>query len=310
MLFEQAKASSNNKGISFSADKRAAHRTIFISDVHLGTKDCKARHLAEFLKFNKCDQLYLVGDIFDGWRMKSGVYWHKSFNRVIRLILKLSKTGTPVYYITGNHDEFLRKYANSDFDNIKLLNRATHVSAKGKKYLVIHGDQFESVTRCSVLLKYIGDIGYEFLMVINRGFNTVRSRWGYGYWSFAAFLKTHVKRAKEYIHDYEVAVAKGANKQGYDGVICGHIHQAQQREIEGVEYLNTGDWVESCTAVVEDFEGNFKLVHWLQSPKHIERTERKKLKKKKYLTDERTTRADVTQEIYEQETVEQETNDA
>ncbi len=176
-LYLQAKRLSEDGGASPpQPSKKNHHRSIFISDVHLGTKDSKARHLAEFLKFNRCETLYLVGDIFDGWRMKSGVYWHKSFNRVLRHILKLSKAGVTVVYITGNHDEFLRKYANSEFDNIRLVNRVTHVSATGERYLVIHGDQFEGVTRCTKLLKYIGDVGYELLMFLNRAFNKARAR--------------------------------------------------------------------------------------------------------------------------------------
>ncbi|MFL0810755.1 MAG: UDP-2,3-diacylglucosamine diphosphatase [Agarilytica sp.] len=284
----QVKAPSFGAGFRYPGETHNTYRSIFISDVHLGTKDCKAHHLSEFLKFNACEQLYLVGDIFDGWRMKSGVYWHKSFNRVIRHLLKLSKTGTPVYYVTGNHDEFLRKYANNAFDNIHIVNRITHTCAKNKRYLVIHGDQFEGVTRCSIVLKYIGDVGYEFLMLLNRAFNILRARWGYGYWSFAAFLKTHIKRAKEYIHDYEAAVSLGAKKQGFDGVICGHIHQAAQKDINGIAYLNTGDWVESCTAVVEDFEGNFKLVYWLKSSTHIQRSKRKQFKNNPHTCDEGT----------------------
>ncbi len=275
------KASSHKKAIG-------NYRSLFISDVHLGTKDCKAKQLSEFLKATQCEQLYLVGDIFDGWRMKSGVYWHKSFNRVIRQILKCSKSGTPVFYITGNHDEFLRKYANMQFDNIHVLNRATHVSANKKRYLVIHGDQFEGVTRCSKLLKYIGDIGYEFLMMLNRLFNKARARWGLGYWSFAAFLKTHINRAKTYIHDYEIAVSTGAKKQGFDGVICGHIHHATKKMIHDIEYLNTGDWVESCTAVAEDFEGRFHLIHWLNSDIHHAREQRSQLKQKALFKDKTT----------------------
>ena len=241
----------------------AKYRSIFISDVHLGTKDCKAAQLNDFLKHHSCEQLYLVGDIFDGWRMQSGVYWHKSFNRIIRRILKLAKKGIPIYYITGNHDEFLRRYANTQLDNIYLINRKIHITANKLRFLIIHGDQFEQVTRCTKLLKYIGDRGYDWLMLINRICNRLRAKYGYGYWSFAAFLKEHIKRAKQYIDDYECAVAHGAKKQGFDGVICGHIHQAADKNIEGVRYLNTGDWVESCTAIVEDFEGELKLVHWL-----------------------------------------------
>lgn len=254
------------------------YRTLFISDVHLGTKDCKADALNDFLKHYSCDQLYLVGDIFDDWKMRSGVFWHKHFNKVIRRILKLAKNGTPIYYITGNHDEFLRKYANMQFDNIQLHNRFTHVTAQNKRFLIIHGDQFESVTRCSKALKYIGDKGYDILMQINRLSNRIRARYGYGYWSFAAFLKTHIKRAKEYIHDYEVAVAHGAKRQGFDGVVCGHIHQAANKTIEGISYLNTGDWVESCTAIAEDYDGNFHLIDWLNHPKNIEKQARRQSK--------------------------------
>lgn len=264
--------------IPSSFAKKNHHRSIFISDVHLGTKDCKADYLADFLKFNSCDQLYLVGDILDGWRMRSGFYWHKSFNRVIRQILKLSKTGTPVYYITGNHDEFLRRWANNRFDNIHIVNRCTHISASNKHYLVIHGDQFEAVTRCSALLKYIGDVGYELIMRINRLSNKIRARSGRGHWSFAAFLKQHLKRAKEYIHDFEEAVAHGAMKQGFEGVICGHIHHAAIKSINNIDYLNTGDWVESCTAIVEDTEGCFSLVHWMQTEQHLARIKRKQIR--------------------------------
>lgn len=242
-------------------------RAIFISDIHLGTKDCKAAQLNSFLKHYSCEQLYLVGDIFDGWRMKSGIYWHKSFNRVIHRVLKLAKKGIPIYYITGNHDEFLRKYANSRFDNIYLCNRKIHVTRTGKRILVIHGDQYESVTRCTKLLKYIGDRGYDWLMSINRGCNYMRARYGYGYWSFAAFLRQHLKRARQYIEDYERAVAHGAKRSGFDGVICGHIHEAADKQIEDIRYLNTGDWVESCTAVVEDFNGEFHLIRWFDDPK-------------------------------------------
>lgn len=246
--------------------KTSDFRAIFISDIHLGTKDCKAAQLNSFLKHHSCEQLYLVGDIFDGWRMKSGIYWHKSFNRVIHRVLKLAKKGIPVFYITGNHDEFLRKYANSRFDNIYLCNRKTHVTRTGKKILVIHGDQYESVTHCTKLLKYIGDRGYDWLMSINRGCNFLRARYGYGYWSFAAFLRQHLKRARQYIEDYERAVAHGAKRSGFDGVICGHIHEAADKQIEDIRYLNTGDWVESCTAVVEDFNGEFHLIRWSGEP--------------------------------------------
>lgn len=253
-------------------------RSVFISDVHLGTKDSKAAQLNDFLKLHHFDNLYLVGDIFDGWRMRSGIHWKKSFNRIISRVLKLSKNGVPVYYITGNHDEFLRKFAKSRFENIQLMNRIDHLTADGRRLLVIHGDQFESVTHASRLLKYIGDRGYDFLMWLNRSINFYRSRFGFGYWSFAAYLKHHVQRAQRYILDYEKAVAHGAKRQQYDGVVCGHIHQAAVKKIEGVDYYNTGDWVESCTAIVEHHDGTMELIHWLEHPQKFALDHEKKTK--------------------------------
>jgi UDP-2,3-diacylglucosamine pyrophosphatase LpxH len=239
-------------------------RAIFVSDVHLGTKDCKAALLNEFLKHYRCDTLYLVGDILDGWKMRSGIYWTTEFNKVIRRLLKLAKRGVKIMYITGNHDEFLRKHANNRFDNIHLINRCEHVGLSGARFLVLHGDQFESVTHAHNWLKYIGDYGYDFLMWVNRWYNRFRARSGRGYWSFAGFLKQHLHTAQKYIDHFEDAVAHGAHKNGYDGVICGHIHQAAQKHLHGVTYINTGDWVESCTAVVEDLDGTMRLVFWLQ----------------------------------------------
>ena len=242
--------------------ERHHYRTLWISDVHLGTKDCKAAQLDDFLKHHSCEQLYLVGDIIDGWRMKNGIYWEKGFTKVIRRVLKLSKKGTPVHYITGNHDEFLRRYANHHMDNIRLLNRATHTTAKGERLLVIHGDQFDGVTTCHKLLKHAGDKGYDLLMFLNRRYNWLRERSGYGYWSLASFLKSRIKKAQEYIEEYEKACAYACKKQGFDGIVCGHIHHAAIKRINGVEYFNTGDWVESCTALAEDFEGNIQILHW------------------------------------------------
>lgn len=237
-------------------------RTIWISDVHLGTKDSKADQLNDFLKHHQCDQLYLVGDIIDGWRMQSGVHWKKSYTRVVRRLLKMSKLGKPIYYITGNHDEFLRKYANSQFDNIHLINRKVHTTADNRQLLVLHGDQFDGVARCHHWLKFIGNKGYDLLMFLNRGFNVLRAKYGYGYWSLASFIKSHIRRAKAYIEEYEQGVAYACRKQGFDGIICGHIHHPAIKKIAGIDYYNTGDWVESCTALAEDYEGNIQLIHW------------------------------------------------
>lgn len=244
----------------------AAYRSVFVSDVHIGTKDCQAKRLNAFLKQHPCDHLYLVGDIFDGWRLQKNFYWDASFNQLIRRILKLSKRGVRVTYITGNHDEFLRKYANHQFDNIILCNRSTHLTADGQRLLVIHGDQFEGVARCGRVLKYIGDYGYAMLMFLNRWFNKWRAKYGFGYWSFSGFLKQRLQRAKTYIEEYEQAVALGAKKQGFDGVVCGHIHQAAHKTLHGVSYFNTGDWVESCTAIVEHACGRMELKHWSDTP--------------------------------------------
>ncbi len=264
-------------------------RSVFISDVHLGTKDSKASQLNDFLKLHRFDQVYLVGDIFDGWRMRNGIHWHKSFNRIISRVLKISKNKVPVYYITGNHDEFLRKFANSRFENIQLLNRIDHTTADGRRLLVIHGDQFESVTHCGRFLKLIGDRGYDLLMFINRVINRFRTRYGYGFWSFSGYLKDHIQRAQRYIRDYEYAVSHGAKRQKYDGVVCGHIHQAAIKKIDGIDYYNTGDWVESCTAIVEHHNGEMELIHWLEHPLHFEmekmRNQKLKRKKRKTLTE-------------------------
>lgn len=238
------------------------HRTLWISDVHLGTKDCKAELLNDFLKKNKAEKIYLVGDIIDGWNMKKGIFWKRDFNRVLRRLLTLSKKGTQIDYITGNHDEFLRRFANNSFDNIHVLNRAAHTTADGRTLLVIHGDQFDGLARCHQWLKFFGDKGNASLMCLNRGFNKLRAKHGYGYWSLAGYIKNHLPRAKTYIQDYEEGVAHVAAKQGFDGVVCGHIHHPANKRIKGVDYYNTGDWVDSCTALAEDFNGKMQLITW------------------------------------------------
>lgn len=256
-------------------------RSIWISDVHLGTRDCQAKLLDDFLKSHQCQRLYIVGDFIDGWKMRKHVYWKPAFTRVIRRILKLSKKGVNVIYITGNHDEFLRKYANQRFEKIHLKNRTTHIGANGKRYLVLHGDLFDGVTRAHQLLKWVGDWGYEFLMWVNRIHNAMRARYGLGYWSLAGFLKKRIKRAQTYIEDYERSAAHYAEKLGYDGIICGHIHQAAIKTIGQTEYCNTGDWVESCTALLESFDGHIELVSWADKVVAKEKSKKKKSKKKK-----------------------------
>lgn len=259
----QSRRHENTSGHSSNSSNQV--RSIFISDVHLGTKDCKAKQLNAFLSRYSCEKLYLVGDIFDGWKMQKGVFWTRDFNKVIRRILKFSKQGTEITYITGNHDEFLRKYSNLQFDNIKLCNRSTHTTVTGDHFLVVHGDQFEGVARCSKLLKFIGNVGYGAIMNLNRWHNILRSKLGFEYWSFAGFLKDRLPKAKSYIAEYENVAAQYAKKHKFKGVVCGHIHQASHRIINGVEYINTGDWVESCTALVEHSDGRLELIKYSDS---------------------------------------------
>ncbi|WP_421869129.1 UDP-2,3-diacylglucosamine diphosphatase [Motiliproteus sp.] len=246
-----------------STHRAATHyRTIWISDTHLGTKGCQAEKLARFLKKNSCDQLYLVGDIIDGWRMRKGGYWPQSHTNVIRRILTLAKRGTRVTYVIGNHDEFLRRYDEESFGNIALTNEAIHQTADGRELLVIHGDQFDTVVRCHKWVAHLGDVAYESLLVVNRWYNQLRRLLGYEYWSLSAFLKHKVKRAVSYITDYEEILAHECRRRGLHGVVCGHIHHPEMRTIDEIEYLNCGDWVESCSALVELDDGQIQLIDW------------------------------------------------
>ncbi len=240
------------------------YRTIFISDTHLGSKGAKADHLSHFLKFNDCEKLYLVGDIIDGWRLKKRMFWPQEHTNVIRRILTKSKRGTDVVYVTGNHDDFLRRYSGIEFGNIDLCDEAEFVGLKGQKLLVVHGDKYDSVIQTQKWLAVLGDWSYETLVILNRYYNWGRKKLGMDYWSLSSFLKQKVKSAVSFITAYEEAVVKDCQTQGYQGVICGHIHHPEIREIQGVNYFNCGDWVESCTAIVETLEGEIKLLHWVE----------------------------------------------
>lgn len=235
---------------------------IFLSDIHLGTKDCQAELLIDFLQHHSCDRLYLVGDIIDGWRMKSSIYWPQSHNEVLRRFLTLSKRGTKVTYVTGNHDEFLRKYSDTTFGNLELVDEAEHRAVDGRRYLVIHGDQFDVITRCHRWLAFLGDKSYVFLLRMNRVVNWVRKRLGYDHWSLAKYLKHKVKRAVNFISEFEEALAMQCRKLGHDGVVCGHIHHAEITRYGEVTYMNCGDWVESCTALVEEPDGQYRILRW------------------------------------------------
>ncbi len=241
--------------------QKTYYRTIFLSDIHLGTRGCKAESLVNFLQHHTCDRLVLVGDIIDGWRMKSGIYWPQAHTNVLRRFLTLTKRGTEVIYVTGNHDEFLRRYSGIELGNLKIVDKFVHRTADDRSCLVVHGDEFDVVTRYHRWIAWLGDIGYTLLLELNRAFNHIRSKLGYGYWSLSAWVKHRVKRAVNYIGDFETAVVK-SSEGGYDAVICGHIHHAEIRDINGVCYMNCGDWVESCTALVENSHGRFEIIHW------------------------------------------------
>ncbi len=241
-----------------------SYRAIFISDVHLGTRGCRAAFLADFLRRVSCQHLYLVGDIIDGWRLRKSWYWDPSHDEVLRLVLRHSRAGTEVTYIPGNHDEMFRDWLKLDLEigGIRLRQDAVHVTADRRRLLVMHGDEFDSVVRYAKFLALLGDGAYTVALVVNRWFNSVRRRLGYPYWSLSAWLKRQVKEAVKAIDRFELALAGEARRRGFDGVVCGHIHHAEMREVAGVLYLNDGDWVESCTALVEHHDGRLELLDW------------------------------------------------
>ena len=241
------------------------YRSIFISDVHLGTRDCKAEALNNFLKHNTCETLYLVGDIIDAWKIQQNKWrWKQSHTNVIRRVMGHAKRGTRVIYVAGNHDEFLRPLIplGIGFGLIEVVNQAEHIGADGKHYLVTHGDLFDGITRLAPWLAFLGDKLYDFVLNLNSQFNAVRRRLRLGYWSLSKYLKYKVKKASDFLFQFERNLAVYCKKRGYDGVICGHIHHAEIKEIDGVTYMNDGDWVESMTALVEHHNGGWEIVTW------------------------------------------------
>lgn len=238
------------------------YRTLFISDTHLGLKSAKAEYLHDFLKNTECDTLYLVGDIIDGWKLRKSFYWPETNTRIIHQIMKKVQNGTRVIYVPGNHDEALRDYLNIEMAGIEIRGEALFESIKGKRFLVLHGDEFDCVVMNNKWLAHLGSWAYDVLLWTNRWFNFVRRKLGFGYWSLSAFLKHQVKQAVAHIGNFEEAVVKAARDRDMDGVICGHIHHAAIIEFEGVTYANCGDWVESCSALAEDAGGSLRLIHW------------------------------------------------
>jgi UDP-2,3-diacylglucosamine pyrophosphatase LpxH len=241
------------------------YRSIFVSDVHLGTKDCKAEQLNNFLKHNSCDTLYLVGDIIDAWKIQQNKWrWKQSHTNVVRRVLGHAKRGTRVVFIAGNHDEFLRPMIpyGFSFGLIEIVNQTEHIGADGKHYLVTHGDLFDGITRLAPWIAFLGDKAYDIILTLNNKFNWIRRRMGFGYFSLSQFLKHKVKKAVDFIFKFEENLANYCKKRGFDGVICGHIHHAEIKEINGVTYMNDGDWVESCTALVEHHSGKWEIITW------------------------------------------------
>jgi UDP-2,3-diacylglucosamine pyrophosphatase LpxH len=240
-------------------------RSVFISDVHLGFKGCRAEFLLDFLRRVECEQIYLVGDIIDLWSLRRAFYWPQAHNDVIRTILGKAKHGTRVVYVPGNHDRVFRDHDGLTLGNVEICLEAIHETADGRRFLVLHGDEFDSIVRASPLLESVGNHAYAAALRLNRYVNAVRQRLGYRYWSLAAFLKHKVKNAVKYIANFERALAVEARRRGVDGVICGHIHRAEITEIDGILYCNDGDWVESCTTLVEDFAGRLSLLRWTET---------------------------------------------
>jgi len=247
-----------------SVPKPTQYRAIWISDVHLGTRACNAAYLLDFLKHTDSETLYLVGDIVDGWRLKKNWHWPQLHNDVVQKLLRKARKGTNVIYLPGNHDEFVRPFIGHNLGNISLVEETIHETANGKRFLVLHGDRFDGVVKYARWLALLGDKAYAALLRINVPLNAVRRRLGFSYWSLSAYLKMKTKRAVSFISDFENALSGEAARQKLDGVICGHIHTAEMKESKGLLYVNDGDWVESCTALVEDSDGNLHLLKWAE----------------------------------------------
>ncbi len=245
------------------APEETRYRTLFISDLHLGTRGCQAELLLDFLKCNDADTFYLVGDIIDGWRLKSGWYWPQSHNDVVQKLLRKVRKGARMIYIPGNHDDFAREYIGLTMGGIEIVRQAMHTTANGRRFLITHGDEFDIVVRHAKWLALLGDWAYGTALRANTVFNSVRRRLGFPYWSFSAWAKLKVKNAVSFIGSFETALSELAKKSGADGVICGHIHHAAMHDIAGTTYVNTGDFVESCSAVAEHFDGRLEILRWV-----------------------------------------------
>jgi UDP-2,3-diacylglucosamine pyrophosphatase LpxH len=248
-------------------------RTVFISDVHLGFRGCSAEYLLDFLRSFEADTLYLVGDIIDLWSLKKTFFWPQTHNNVIRTILGKAKNGTRVVYIPGNHDSVFREYDGMQFGNVEIRREAIHETADRRRLLVLHGDEFDSVIKASPLLGALGNRAYALVLRLNRYVSIFRRRFGFPYWSLAAYLKHKVRNAVTYIANFEAALADEARRRGLDGLVCGHIHRAGITSLNGVLYCNDGDWVESCTTLIEDCDGRLSLLRWTDRKEVVGRTD-------------------------------------
>jgi UDP-2,3-diacylglucosamine pyrophosphatase LpxH len=237
-------------------------RSLWISDLHLGTPGCQAEALLDFLRRTRCETLFLVGDIVDGWQLKRSWFWPQAHNDVVQKLLRKARKGTRVIFVPGNHDEFARRYLGHNFGGIEVVEDWIHETADGRLLWVTHGDLFDGVVQCAKWLAHVGDQMYEFTLRLNRHLNSLRARMGLPYWSLSGYLKHKVKRAVAYVGDFEAAVAREARRRGVDGVVCGHIHRAELREIDGIVYANDGDWVESLTALAEHADGRLEIIDW------------------------------------------------
>jgi len=247
-----------------SPEGRRKFRTIWISDVHLGTKGCNAEMLIDFLDNVDSETMYLVGDIIDGWRLKKKFYWPAAHNDIVWRILKRAKRGTRIVYIPGNHDEMFRQFTGLNFGGVEIRRAAFHDTADGRRLMVLHGDEFDAVMLAHRWLAFVGDALYVSVMGLNRWVNLARRKLGMPYWSLSKMAKHKVKNAVEFISKYEEVVARAAAERKVDGVVCGHIHTAEFRNIDGIEYWNDGDWVEGCNALVEHFDGRMEILHWTE----------------------------------------------
>ncbi len=237
-------------------------RSIWISDLHLGTRGCQAEQILDFLRHTESDLLYLVGDVVDGWQLKKHWYWPQKHNDVIQKILRRARKGTQVFFLPGNHDEAARDFCGLSFGGVQVLDSVIHMTADGKRLFVLHGDAFDAVINYAKWLAKLGDAAYTFALAVNAALNRIRRKLGFSYWSLSSYLKYKVKNAVEYIGAYENVVADEARRRRVDGVICGHIHHAEMRPIGAIRYCNCGDWVESCTALVEDQTGALMIIDW------------------------------------------------